>query len=42
MVGKTCEKGRFWAVSEKEKKCRMVEMMVMYVNEMNRMNEWTA
>ena len=33
MVGKTCEKGRFWAVSEKEKKCRMVEMMVMYVNE---------
>jgi len=30
--GKTCEKGRFWAESEKEKKLRRVEMMMMYMN----------
>jgi len=31
MVGKTCEKGRFWAESEQEKELRRVEMM-MYIN----------
>ena len=32
MVGKTCEKGRFWAESEKEKELRRVEMTMMYMN----------
>jgi len=37
MVGKTCEKDKFWAESEKEKELRRVEMM-MYMN----CHEWSA
>jgi len=32
MVGKTCEKSRFLAESEKEKELRRIEMMMMYMN----------
>jgi len=32
MVGKTCEKGKFWAEGEKVKELRRVEMMMMYMN----------
>jgi len=38
MVGKTCEKGRFWGESEKEKELRRIEMMMMYMN----CHEWNA
>jgi len=38
MVGKTCEKDRFWAESEKEKELKRVEMVTMYMN----CREWNA